>query len=152
MANPPDRPLRTYAVFMSAFGGIFGGAIAVAASKGKLAERPAVYDLALAGIAGHKLARLITTDEVTSPFRAPFVAAKVDSEGDVEEEATGSGVRRAFGELLTCPSCVGQWTCAAFVAGLLHRPRETRAIASLFVADAVSDFLHVGYRAAKDRA
>ncbi len=152
MPNTPSRPLRTYTVFMSAFGGIFGGAIALAAARGKLAERPAVYDLALAGIAGHKLARLVTMDEVTSPLRAPFVTAKLDADGDIEEEAKPRGIRHAFGELLTCPSCVGQWTCAAFIAGMIHRPRETRAVASLFAADAVSDFLHVGYRAAKDRA
>jgi hypothetical protein len=150
-AAEKQRPLQTYSIFMGAFSSLFGGAVALAGAKGRLPERPPLADVVLAGIAGHKLARLIATDEVTAPIRAPFVFARVKN-GDVLEEPTGTGVRRAFGELLTCPSCVGQWTCAAFVAGMLHSPRATRAVASLFAADTVSDFLHVAYRASKDRA
>jgi len=111
-----------------------------------------LYDLALAGIAGHKLSRLIVTDEVTAPLRAPFVVVSEDQEGDKKEEPRGNGPRRAIGELVTCPSCVGQWTTAAFVLGLVTAPRVTRLAGSVFAADAISDFLHVAYRASKDRA
>jgi hypothetical protein len=38
------------------------------------------------------------------------------------------------------------------VGGLLHAPRATRAIASLFAAQAISDFLHLAFVAARDRA
>jgi hypothetical protein len=150
-AAKKQRPLQTYSIFMGIFSALFGGAIALAGARGRLPERPRLYDIVLAGIAGHKLARLIATDEVTAPIRAPFVMAHV-KDGDVVEEPTGTGIRRAFGELLTYPSCVGQWACATFVAGILLRPRPTRAVASVFAADAVSDFLHVAYRASKDRA
>lgn len=150
-AAEKQRPLQTYAIFMSIFAALFGGAVALAGARGRLPERARVSDILLAGIAGHKLARLVATDEVTAPIRAPFVMARVKN-GDVVEEPTGTGMRRAFGELLTCPSCVGQWACAAFVAGILHSPRVTRIVASVFAADAISDFLHVAYRASKDRA
>ena len=76
----------------------------------------------------------------------------VDEEGDLVDEASGTGMQRALGQLLTCPKCTGQWACAAFVLGMIWSPRPTRAVASVFAADAISDFLHVAYRAAETRA
>src|SRR3954470_11061124 len=150
--SAPERPLGTYVAFMTIFSTIFGGAIAAAGRRGRLPRRLPLRDVVLAAVAGHKLARLIAMDKVTAPIRAPFVSAEVGADGEIVEEPAGSGVRRAVGELLTCPSCVGQWTCAAFVTGLYYSPEPTRAVASLFAADAVSDFLHIGFRAGKDRA
>jgi hypothetical protein len=150
--SAPERPLGTYVVFMAAFSSIFGGLLALAAARDRLPTRPSLPDLALAAVAGHKLARLIATDEVTSPIRAPFVEARVTDDGDVVEQPTGMGVQRAFGELLICPSCVGQWTCAAFITGIILNPRPTRAVAAIFATDAISDFLHTAFHAAKDRA
>jgi hypothetical protein len=147
-----ERPLRTYAAIMTVFLGGFGGVFAAASVRRSLPERLSTYDLLLAGIAGHKLSRLIVKDEVTAPLRAPFVVVSEDEEGTLSEEPRGDGFRRAVGELVTCPSCVGQWACAAFVAGLMTAPRTTRATASVFVADAISDFLHVAYRVGKERA
>jgi hypothetical protein len=147
-----ERPLATYAAIMTVFLGGFGGVFAAASARRSLPERLSPYDLLLAGIAGHKLSRLIVKDEVAAPLRAPFVAVSEGEDGKLSEEARGEGVRRAIGELVTCPSCVGQWACAAFVAGLMTAPRTTRAAASVFVADAISDFLHVAYRASRERA
>jgi hypothetical protein len=148
----PERPLAIYVAFMTIFSTIFGGAIAAAGRRGRLPHKLPVRDVMLAAVAGHKLARLISSDRVAAPIRAPFVNAEVGDDGDVVEEPAGTGLRRALGELLTCPSCVGQWTCAAFVTGLYYSPEPTRAVASLFAADAVSDFLHIGFRAGKERA
>ena len=47
---------------------------------------------------------------------------------------------------------MGQWACATLVVGLVYQPRPTRIVASVFASDAISDFLHVAYRAASDRA
>ena len=85
-------------------------------------------------------------------MRAPFVDVRKGADGGVEEEPRGTGPRRALGELLSCPSCVGQWSAAGCVAGHLLAPRTTRAVASIFVADAISGFLHVAYRGLKERA
>jgi hypothetical protein len=147
-----ERPLGSYTAIMALFLGGFGALFTAAAAKRSLPARLSPYDLALAGVAGHKLSRLIVTDEVTSPLRAPFVVVSEGEGGKLNEEARGEGVRRAVGRLVTCPSCVGQWACAAFVAGLVTAPRVTRLTASVFVADAISDFLHVAYRAGKARA
>jgi hypothetical protein len=143
-----ERPLGSYTTLMAAFSAVFGGGIVLANATGRLPRRPSLIDIALAGVAGHKVARLIAKDKVASPLRAPFVATVPDEEGDLVDEAAGTGMRRAVGQLVTCPSCVGQWACAAFVLGTVWSPRPTRAVASVFAADAISDFLHAAFRAA----
>lgn len=146
------RPLGSYATLTGLFLGGFGLVLGVAESRNRLPRRFALEDIVLGGVAAHKLSRLVATDEVTAFMRAPFVDVRPGDDGGVEEEPRGTGPRRALGELLSCPSCVGQWSAAGFVAGHLLAPRTTRAIASIFVADAISDFLHVAYRGLKERA
>ena len=68
--------------------------------------------------------------------------------GEVNEKPQGRGLRRSLGELLSCPSCTGQWVAAGFTAGLLLAPRPTRAVAAMFSAYAIAEFLHLGYAAA----
>src|SRR3954468_4623551 len=143
-----ERPLAGYTALMTAFSTVFGGAIAVAGATGRLPRRPPLVDVALIGVAGHKVARLIAKDKVSAPLRAPFVETVVDDEGGLVDEASGVGMQRAVGQLLTCPKCIGQWACAAFVVGTIYSPRATRAVVSVFAADAISDFLHAAYRAA----
>jgi hypothetical protein len=144
-----ERPLGSYTTLMAAFSAVFGGGIVLAGATGRLPRRPSLTDIALVGVAGHKVSRLIAKDKVASPVRAPFVTTVVDEEGELADEPVGTGMRRAAGQLLTCPSCVGQWACAAFVLGTIWSPRPTRAVASVFAADAISDFLHAAYRAAQ---
>src|SRR5689334_15705418 len=86
-----ERPLASYATLMGAFTGIFGGGIALAGATGRLPQRPSLVDVALAGIAAHKISRLITKDKVTAPLRAPFTATVVGDEGELVDKATGTG-------------------------------------------------------------
>ena len=146
------RPLGTYAALTGTFIAGFGTVLAVAEARKRLDREVGLTDIALIGIASHKLSRLVSKDEVAAFVRAPFVEVRVEEEGRIEEQPTGRGPRRAVGRLLTCPSCVGQWAAAGFVAGHVWAPRTTRAVAAVFAADAVSDFLHVAYRGLKDRA
>src|SRR5262245_10785420 len=137
------RPLGSYATLTALFLGGFGAVLAVSEARSRLPRRVALEDILLGGGAAPKPSRLVATEEVTAFSRAPFVDVREDEDGNVEEEPRGKGPRRALGELLSCPSCVGQWSAAGFVAGSLLAPRTTRAVASIFVADTVSDFLHV---------
>ena len=146
-----ERPLGAYFVVVGLFVSIFGGILGRAAARGELPERVSVLDITLAGVVAHKLSRLAAKDEVTSVVRAPLVDTVADGRGDVREQPAGDGGRWAVGRLLTCPSCVGQWASATFVTGTIV-PRLTRSVAAVFAADAVSDFLHVAYRAGKTRA
>jgi hypothetical protein len=106
----------------------------------------------LIGTASHKLSRLIAKDKVTSPFRAPFTELEgKGGPGELEEASRGTGARKAIGELLVCPYCLGLWVVAAFSVGLLFAPRLTRFIASMFSALTISDFFQIAYKAAEEK-
>ena len=81
------RPLAGYAVLSGGFGVAFSSALAAAVSRrGELPERIRIGDIAMTGIATHKLTRLIAKDRVTSFLRAPFVTYQEPSgHGEVEE-------------------------------------------------------------------
>ena len=106
----------------------------------------------LTGVATHKLSRMISKDRVTAFARAPFTEFQErGGPAEVEEKPRGSGLKRAVGELLVCPYCLGLWISAGFHVGLLFAPRTTRFIASIFSALTISDFLQVAYKASEDR-
>jgi hypothetical protein len=151
-APQKDRPLGGYLVLMGTFAGACGGFAAwVRRSGRKLPERVEPGDVVLISVATHKLARLVTKDRVTSSLRAPFTRFQEDSGlGEVEEAARGHGLRRAIGELLICPYCIGLWIAAAFVAGLVTAPRATRLVAVTFTALTGSDLLQIAYKKAED--
>src|SRR5687768_10088460 len=115
------RPLAGYATLTSGFALAFSaGLIAARARRGELPESIRASDVALIGVATHKLTRLLSKDRVTSFIRAPFVRyAEPDGHGEVSEEPRGEGLRLATGELLVCPYCLGQWVSAALGVGLV---------------------------------
>jgi hypothetical protein len=148
------RPLRGYAVLTSAFGIAIAGSLLASRRAGReLPERYAPLDIFTAGVATHKLSRLISKDKVTSFLRAPFVRYEEGAgHGEVSEEPRGTGLRLATGELLVCPYCLGQWVAAGFAVGMVAAPRFTRLVAYAYTAETVSDFLQLGYLAAEERA
>lgn len=148
------RPLRGYAVLSGAFAVVFAGSLVASRRAGrKLPERYSPLDIVTAGVATHKLSRLLSKDKVTSFLRAPFVRYEEPSgHGEVSEEPRGTGLRLATGELLVCPYCLGQWVAAGFAVGMVSAPRFTRLVSYLYTAETVSDFLQLGYLAAEERA
>jgi hypothetical protein len=153
-ANGSERPpLLSYASLMAIFGGLFGGGLVAAQRSGReLPERVGGGDLLLIGTAAHKFSRLLSKDKVTSPLRAPFT--ELEGKGgpaEYEERSRGRGARKALGELLICPYCLGLWVVAAFAFGLLFAPRATRFVAAIFAALTISDFLQIAYKAAEEK-
>lgn len=151
--RPPDddRPLGSYLALMGAFTALAGGFGAWFRASGRsLPERIEARDLALITLASHKSARLLSKDRVTSPIRAPFTEPEGDAgHGEVEESSRGTGLRRAIGQLLLCPYCLGMWTSAGFVAGLLTAPRVTRCVASVMTVFFGSEVLQLAYKKAE---
>jgi hypothetical protein len=147
-----ERPLGGYAVLIGAFGACAGAFAAwMRASERELPERIETRDLALMTLATHKAARLVTKDRVTSAVRAPFTRFEDDAgPGEVSEEARGRGLRRAVGELIVCPYCIGLWIAATFAAGFAVAPRPTRWIASVLTAVFGSDVLQMLYKKAEE--
>jgi hypothetical protein len=152
-ADPQEQPpFLPYLAFIAIFGSLVGAALLVAKREGReLPERVSAGELLLVGTASHKLSRLLSKDKVTSPLRAPFT--ELEGKGgpaELEESSRGTGLRKAIGELLVCPYCLGLWVVAAFSVGLIFAPRVTRFVASLFSALTISDFFQIGYKAAEE--
>jgi hypothetical protein len=147
-----EQPLGGYAVLMSVFATASGAFMLwLRRSSRELPERIAPGDLALITVATHKAARTLAKDRVTSVVRAPFTRFEADGgPGEVEERPRGRGLRRAIGELLTCPFCLGLWIATAFAAGLVVAPRPTRWIASVLVAHFGSEVLQIAYKRLED--
>lgn len=149
-----ERPLAAYATLTGIYNATFAALVVVARGRrGSLDPPISAIDMALMGIATHKLSRLITKDFVTSFARAPFTryVGHGTMHAELEEEPRGSGLRRALGELLTCPYCVAQWVAPAFWFGCVLAPAPTRLVARVFTTVAIADVLHLAYmKATKD--
>jgi len=153
-APPRERPpFAAYATFASIFHAAMAVAVAAAKRSGRdLPQRVEAGDVLLIGAASYQLSRLITKKKVTAFVRAPFT--ELEGKGgpaELEERPRGSGLRRAMGELLVCPYCLGLWASGALHAGLLSAPRATRFSASVLTAMTISDFLQIAYKAAEER-
>jgi hypothetical protein len=151
--HSPDqhRPLGSYALLTGMFSTLWAAFITWFARSGRrLPEHMAGSDIALITVATHKLSRTIAKDRVTSAWRAPFTRFQDDAgPSEVEESARGMGLRRAVGELMICPYCLGVWIASAFTAALLVAPRATRWTASVFVTQTGSDLLQIAYKKAE---
>lgn len=148
-----ERPLGGYLVLMSIYSTVLAALSALVRRRGGLPERVGAADLALLGVATHKLSRLITKDSVTAVVRAPFTTySEPSGEGEVNEEVRGSGLRHAAGELLTCPFCAAVWVATVLAFGLVLVPRPTRLVASILSAVTSSDFLQLAYAIAQRAA
>jgi hypothetical protein len=153
-APPRERPpLAAYATFATVFHGAMAGAVVAAKRSGReLPQRVEAGDMVLIGTASYKLSRLISKKKVTAFVRAPFT--ELEGRGgpaELEERPRGTGLRRALGELLVCPYCLGLWASGGFHVGLLFAPRATRFSASVLTAMSISDFLQIAYKAAEQR-
>jgi hypothetical protein len=159
--DPGDRPddprgLAGYVTLVGAFGGMVAAATVAAKVTGReVPERVSPLDVAMASLATHKLSRLIAKEKVTRFARAPFTEVRAEPRPGgrtLKEKPRNGSVRGAVGELLLCPYCLDQWLAAGFTAGLVLAPRPTRLVAATYSAEAIADFLHVGWLAARRHA
>lgn len=139
-----DMPLPSYAILLGVYQAAVAGLLVVAHSSGRrMPWRIRYRDLAWLGVATYKLSRLISSDRVTSPLRAPFTEyIEPAGASEVKEKVRGTGLRRAIGDLLTCPYCLGPWVATALTFGLVLSPRPTRLIGGILAGATMSDFLH----------
>ncbi|MFZ0088592.1 MAG: DUF1360 domain-containing protein [Solirubrobacteraceae bacterium] len=146
-----ERPLGGYAALMGTFTTLAAGfGVWFRVTGRELPESVPARDLALVTVASHKASRLITRDRVTSAVRAPFTRFQEDAgPGEVDEAARGHGLRRAVGELLVCPYCLGLWVSAALTASLLVFPRFTRWFCAVLTAFFGSELIQIAYARAE---
>lgn len=149
-----DRPLGGYMVLDATYLSLVAALGVTMRRRGvRLPERLPLADLALVGIATHKLSRTMAKDAISSPLRAPFNRySGPGAPAELNEEVVADGVPHALGELVSCPFCLAQWIATGFVSGLVFAPKATRLVASTFTAVAISDFLQMAYAKAGQAA
>ena len=153
------RERTTYVTLMWLFLGVFGAF----ASRARGQERPLdlrPLDVGLLGLATYRAGRLAAYDRVTEPLREPFTETTPDEYGAGENViAEGEGVRKAVGELVSCPTCVGTWVAAGLVYGLQVVPGPTRVLMTILggtglaeLIDGASEALTWNAKAARKRS
>jgi hypothetical protein len=150
MSNQDQQPpMGGYSALTGVFlAGTSAALVGLGRSK-KLPERIAPADLALLGVATYSISRTITRDRVTAFLRKPFAEVEGPAgRGEVKSEPQGSGLRKAVGELIICPFCIGQWVATAGLVGLCVAPRTTRFAASIFVVRTVAESVNLAHEAA----
>ena len=102
-------PTGDYAALVAIFNGVLASTLlARKCARQSLPERVEPQDLILFALSTQKLSRVITKDKVTAAFRAPFTEVEgKGGAGELEERGRGHGLRRAIGDLITCPFCLG---------------------------------------------
>ncbi|MEA2137883.1 MAG: hypothetical protein QOG56_1033 [Solirubrobacteraceae bacterium] len=149
------RPLAAYAGLAAAYVGLFGGGLAGAVRGGhELPESVGAGEIALYGVATHRLSRLLSREKVARFARAPFTEVEEGADTPPAELAEhprdGHGLYRAVGELLSCTMCLDQWIAGGFVVGHVWAPRATRLAASALAIKSVADALHLTYARVAD--
>ncbi len=121
----------TYMTLVGLFLGILGLFVSREQDRKRIFEI-SPRDLTLLGLATYRGARLVAYDRVAEPFRDP-VTETVPDEFDAGENvvAEGTGARKAIGELVSCPTCVGTWLAAGLVYGIHLAPGPTRLLAAI---------------------
>ena len=149
-----EVPLFSYGLLAGAFNLVFAVFLLAARLTGRpIPERVDARDIALLGMATHKLSLLGSQDAITSPLRAPFTELEEkESPKKVDEKPRGEGLRRSVGELLTCQFCLSVWVASLLTYGLVLAPRVTRLVATVFSVVTVSDYLHQAYKALMNEA
>lgn len=143
--------LAEYAALLAFYMASVAVLTGAALQQKQLPKRLSLLDLALLGIATHKVSRIIAKDRITSILRAPFVSyIRSAGAGEVEEEPRGRGIQRGIGNLISCPYCMAPWCATALAFGFVFAPRVTRFFAGILASVATSDFLHRAYLNVRD--
>ena len=137
-----ERRERTvYVTLVGVFLGL-AGVFATREREGGRSFDPRPRDLALLGLATFRAGRVVAYDRVTEPLRAPVTETVPDEFGAGENVvAEGEGVRKAIGELVSCPTCVGTWVAAGLVWGLRLAPGPTRLVAAMLSVSGLAELL-----------
>ncbi|MFE3500020.1 DUF1360 domain-containing protein [Kitasatospora sp. NPDC059146] len=144
-AYEPDgeQPIGGYLAVMVGYLGCVGVLTASARRARRPLPTPGPWDVLLTAGAVHRLSRLVAKDPVTSPVRLPFARFRGQAgPAELAEDVRGTGVRRAIGELVTCPFCAGLWISTGLTAGQVLAPEVTRLVSAGLSALALSDLLH----------
>ena len=106
-----------------------------------------VRELVPLSAATFALAKMIAREKVGSWVREPFV----EQDGG-QPRPTGTRLRRAIGELVTCTRCIGAWSALGVVGLRVASPTTGRTVSNVLAASAANDWLQAGFRWVCNRA
>lgn len=100
-------------------------------------------------LATFRMSRLLAYDNVMQAYRAPFaeVVPHDSGAGETTQAKPGTGIKRAIGELVTCPICNGTWIAAGLVYGLNLAPKYTRTLMAIMSAMGATEILQGAFEA-----
>lgn len=143
---PSQRKTASYGPVLLAYAALAGMSAAGLRRRGRRVAVPAPTDVVLLGLATFKLSRIVTKEKVLEPVREPFVESVSPGSGsEVNSRPAGTGVRRAVGELLTCPFCVSLWIATVLTVAFAVVPRAARLVASALAAVVIADTSQYAY-------
>jgi hypothetical protein len=90
------------------------------------------FDFFLLSLATFRITELVTADSIAKFLRDPFVkrekVREPDGTVDVKVKPAGRGLKKAFGELIICPWCIGIWIGTFFTYLYILFPGPTRVL------------------------
>jgi len=105
----------------------------IAVQQNRLPRKFGLLDLALLGVATHKLSRIVAKDRITGILRAPFVSLfAVLALARWKRSHAAVDFKRGIGHLISCPYCMAPWCATGLSFGLLFSPRVTRFFAGIW--------------------
>ncbi|MET8664002.1 DUF1360 domain-containing protein [Streptomyces tendae] len=149
-----QTPLGGYAALATTFAATAGAFAVTAWRRGvRLPDTVPAWDVALLGTATFKASRLLTKDKVTSFLRAPFTRREREGNAnEVMDAGRGTGLRRAVGDLISCPFCTSTWVAGGLVGTYAVAPRAARLVCAGLSAVVVSDWLQYAWSLTAQKA
>jgi hypothetical protein len=144
-ASGPADYAALEAVFASGMAGLIG--LTLRREKDGTSAIP-LSELPILALATFTLADVLAKERISTWVREPFVEEDADHK---PVRPQGSGLRYAFGELLTCTRCVGTWSALALVALRTGSPPAGRAAARVLALAGVNDLMQSGFRLLAER-
>lgn len=148
------QTLYSYSTLMGVFNLIFALFLLLARKlQSPIPDRLEGKDIALLGMATHKLSLVGTEDAITSPLRAPFSELQEkESPKSVDEKPRGEGLQEVCGRAFDMQVLSRHVGGLLFTYGLVLAPRVTRLVAGVFAILTISDYLHQTYKLLMNRA
>jgi hypothetical protein len=130
-----------FLILLGSFGTLTALAIVLLRDEPHVETLASPMWLTLLGLAAIRLGRIIALDEVTQPFRAPFVDVHV-IDGQHREVAREHGFRGAVGALLSSPDSIGFWMAGILVYGWILWPEGFRIIIIVLAVSGLGEILN----------
>ncbi len=114
----------------------------------KRPDNISLKDWFLLVLATFRMSRMLAYDTVMQTYRSPVVETVPHDSGAGETTQARSdvtGIKKALGEMISCPICNGTWIAAGLVYGLCLIPNYARTLITVMSAVGASEVLHAGF-------